>query len=200
VRSIIHTIGRALFHAGGWGVLTLSTLDSSPLVVPLGNDLLVLALCARYRERMPYYVAMATLGSLIGCFATDWASRKGQKAVKKFLPGKHFNLIRKLVKERAAWTLAVASILPPPFPFTGIVAGAAAFGYPRKKLFTVVAAARFVRFLIEGALAVHYGRWIVKQAESPVLEHVMLALLVISLAGSAISVYRWKHEQAAKTS
>ena len=179
---------------GGWGVLTLSTLDSSPLVVPLGNDLLVLALCARYRDRMLYYVAMATLGSLIGCFATDWVSRKGQKGLKKFLPGKRFNTIRMLVKERAAWTLAVASILPPPFPFTGIVAGAAAFGYPRKKLLTVVAAGRLVRFLIEGALAVHYGRWIVKQAESPLLEHVMLVLLVISLAGSAISVYRWKHE------
>src|SRR5579862_9449544 len=63
LRPVIRSIGRTLFHMGGWGVLTLSTLDSSPLFLPFGNDLLVLALCARYRDRMFYYVAMATLGS-----------------------------------------------------------------------------------------------------------------------------------------
>jgi membrane protein YqaA with SNARE-associated domain len=195
LRPIIRTVGRTLFHMGGWGIFTLSTLDSSPLFLPFGNDLLVLALCARYRDRMFYYVAMATLGSLIGCLATDWISRKGQKGLKKFLPGKRLASIRTFVKEHAAWTLAISSILPPPFPFTGIVAGAAAFGYPRKKLFTVIAGGRFLRFFIEGALAVHYGRWIVRQAESPLLEHVMLGLLVISIAGSAITIYRWNHER-----
>jgi hypothetical protein len=54
VRPIIHTIARALFHAGGLGLLTLGAFDSSPLVVPMGNDLLALALCARYHERMLY--------------------------------------------------------------------------------------------------------------------------------------------------
>ena len=47
MRPIIHIIARALFHAGGLGLLTLGAFDSSPLVVPMGNDLLVLALSAR---------------------------------------------------------------------------------------------------------------------------------------------------------
>ena len=50
---------------------------------------------------------------------------------------------------------------------------------------------RFVRFAIEGALAIHYGRWIIKQAESPLLDHVMVALIVISIGGSAFSIYQW---------
>lgn len=176
VRPIIHTIARALFHAGGFGLLTLGTLDSSPLVVPLGNDILVLALCARYHERMLYYVLMATAGSLIGSFLTDWISRKSESNQKKIFSGKRLASIREIVKKRAAWALVVASLLPPPFPFTGIAAAAAAFRYPRRKRFTFIGAGRFARFLIEGALALHYGRWIIKQAESPWLEHVMIAL------------------------
>ena len=192
MKPIIHIIARALFHAGGLGLLTLGAFDSSPLVLPLGNDLLLLALSARYHEHMFYYVAMATAGSLIGCFATDWISRKSESGQKKFVSGKHLDYIRKQVKTRAGWTLVVASLLPPPFPFTVLVAAAAAFRYPRYKLLSFVGVARFVRFAIEGALAIHYGRWIIKQAESPLLDDVMIALIVISIGGSAISIYRWK--------
>jgi membrane protein YqaA with SNARE-associated domain len=191
VRPFIHTIARVLFHAGGLGLLTLGAFDSSPLVVPMGNDLLVLALSARYHERVLYYVLMATAGSLIGCFATDWISRKSEGGQKKFVSGKHLDYIRKLVEKRAGWTLVVASLMPPPFPFTAFVAAAAAFRYPRTKLLGLVAVARFVRFAIEGALAIHYGRWIIKQAESPLLDHLMVALIVISIGGSAFAVYQW---------
>jgi membrane protein YqaA with SNARE-associated domain len=192
VRSIIHTIARALFHAGGLGLLTLGAFDSSPLVVPIGNDLLVLALSARYHEHMLYYAAMATAGSLIGCFATDWISRKSESGQKKFLSGKRLAYVRKQVEKRAGWTLVAASLMPPPFPFTAFVAAAAAFRYPRNKLLSFVGVGRFVRFAIEGALAIHYGRWIIKQAESPLLDHVMIALIVISIGGSAFSFYRWR--------
>jgi membrane protein YqaA with SNARE-associated domain len=192
VNPFIHTIARALFHAGGLGLLTLGAFDSSPLVVPFGNDLLVLALCARYHERVLYYVLMATAGSLIGCVATDWISRKGEKGLKKIVPGKQLRFIEKLVEKRAAWALVIASILPPPFPFTPFVAAAAAFRYPRAKLLGFIGVGRFVRFSIEAALAVHYGRWIIKQAEAPLLEHVMIALIVISILGSALSIYRWQ--------
>jgi len=157
----------------------------------VGNDLLLLALCARYHERAFYYVAMATAGSLLGCFTTDWISRKSEGKLAKYLPGKRLARLRKLVEKRAGWTLFAASVLPPPFPFTGIVAGAAALRYPRQKLFSVIAVGRFVRFAIEAALAVHYGRWIIRQARSALLEHIMIALIVISIAGSAYSIYDW---------
>ena len=191
MKPIIHVIARALFHAGGLGLLTLGAFDSSPLVVPFGNDLLVLALSARYHDRVLYYVAMATVGSLIGCFSTDWISRKSESGLKKFVSAKHLDYIRKLVGKRAAWSLVVASLMPPPFPFTAFVAAAAAFRYPRKKLFAFVGLGRLMRFAIEGALAIHYGRWIIKQAESPLLDHVMIALIVISIGGTAFSIFQW---------
>jgi membrane protein YqaA with SNARE-associated domain len=191
VRPIIRIIARALFRAGGFGLLTLGAFDSSPLVVPLGNDLLVLALSARYHERVLYYVVMATAGSLIGCLATDWISRKSESGQKKFVSGKRLEYVRKLVEKQASRALVVASLMPPPFPFTAVVAAAAAFRYPRNKLLSYVGVGRFVRFAIEAALAIHYGRWIIRQAESPWLEHVMIALIVISIGGSLFSIYQW---------
>jgi len=88
----------------------------------------------------------------------------------------------------------VASLMPPPFPFTAIVAAAAAFQYPRNKLLSFVGAGRFARFVIEGALAIHYGRWIIRQARSPILEDVMIALIVISIVASVISIYQWSEK------
>jgi hypothetical protein len=92
----------------------------------------------------------------------------------------------------------VASLMPPPFPFTPCVAAAAAFHYPRKKLFGFVAIGRSLRFLIEGGLAIHYGRWIVRQAQSPLLEHIMIAIMIISIVGSVFSVYQWSDDTHAK--
>jgi membrane protein YqaA with SNARE-associated domain len=191
VKPIIHIIARALFRAGGLGLLTLGAFDSSPLVVPMGNDLLVLALCARYHQRVLYYVLMATAGSLIGCFGTYWVSRKSESGLKKYVPGKYLTYIRKQVEKRAAGALVVASVMPPPFPFTAFVAAAAAFRYPRNKLLSFVGLGRMMRFAIEAALAIHYGRWIIRQAESSWLDHVMITLIVISFCASAFSIYQW---------
>jgi len=191
VKPIIHTIARALFHAGGLGLLTLGAFDSSLLVLPMGNDILVLALCARYHQRVLYYVLMATVGSLIGCLSTDWISRKSDSGLKKFVARKYLKYFQEQVEKRAAWTLVVASLMPPPFPFTAFVAAAAALKYPRTKLLFFVGVGRLMRFGIEGALAIHYGRWIIRQAESPLLAHVMIVLIVISIGGSAYSIYKW---------
>lgn len=187
----IRIISRALYRAGGMGLLTLGAFDSSPLVVPFGNDLLILALSARHHDRMIYYAIMATLGSLIGCFITDWLSRKGSDRLKKTSSGQRLGRVESLVQKNASWTLLSASLLPPPFPFTAVVAAAAASKYPRKKLLSFVAVGRFLRFLIEGGLAIHYGRWIIRQAKSPVLEDTMIALIIVAIAASIFSIYQW---------
>jgi membrane protein YqaA with SNARE-associated domain len=194
LKLTIRIIARALFRAGGLGLLTLGVLDSSPLVLPFGNDLLVMALCARYHDRVVYYVAMATAGSLIGCLITDWITRKSVGRLKKGKSVKHLDYIRTQVEKRAAWMVVVASVLPPPFPFTAIVAAAAAFGYPRIKLLSIVGLGRLLRFSIEAALAVHYGRWIIRQARSPLLDHVVIALIVISICATAFSIYLQSEE------
>jgi len=81
--------------------------------------------------------------------------------------------------------------MPPPFPFTPIVAAAGAFEYPRKKLLLVLAGARGARFLIVALLAQHYGRRLIRVIESPGFRWFVIGLILISLAGSAVVVHRW---------
>src|SRR5689334_23642439 len=122
-------------HLGGFGLLALGILDSSFLVMPLGNDLLIIALSARNHALMPYYAAMATAGSVLGCLLMDVVSRKGGEAgLEKRLPRKRLEYVKAKVEKKAGWALATAALLPPPFPFTPFVIAAAALKYPRKKL------------------------------------------------------------------
>jgi hypothetical protein len=62
-----------------------------------------------------------------------------------------------------------------------------------------ISVGRFLRFVIEGALAIHYGRWIIKQAQSQLLDRVMIALIVISICGSAFTIYQWNESRTRTT-
>jgi membrane protein YqaA with SNARE-associated domain len=161
--------------------------DSSFLTGPRGNDLLVVALSANNHPRMLYYVLMATVGSVLGCFVTDWISRKGEHQMENHVSRKRLTYIENHVAKRAGWALAVASLMPPPFPFTPFVAGAAAFEYPRKKLLGIIAIARFVRFLAEGLLAIHYGPQIIAVAKSRTFEDAIIAVVIIAIGASSFS-------------
>jgi len=189
-----------LVGLGGIGLILLGVLDSSFLVMPLGNDLLVIILTAQHRDLMPYYAAMATAGSLAGCLIMDIISRKGEEAfLEKHVSGRRLDYVRKKVKKGAGWALAAAALMPPPFPFTPFVIAAAAFQYPRKKLFSILGGARLVRFMVDGALALLFGRGVLRIARTPAFEIAIIALIAVSILASVISVYTWirKSRQAA---
>jgi hypothetical protein len=87
--------------------------------------------------------------------------------------------------------LIIASIAPPPFPFTPFVMAAAALQYPRPRMLAVVGAARMVRFTVLGVLAYFYGERIVHWAESDVVQGFLIGLVVLCVAGSVVSVAGW---------
>ena len=190
LKSIIRHLVRTFAHLGGPGVLALSALDSSPLFIPFGNDLLFIVMTARKHEMMTYYALMATAGSVLGCLLDDVLSRKGgEKALEKRWSSRRLATIKKYTGKRAAWALFVASLLPPPFPFTPFVAAAAALQYPRKKLLLAVSLARFVRFSIEGVLAIYFGsRLVLRLVRSPVMAYVIEGILLVSVVGSILSI------------
>jgi len=191
VKRFFHPFLVALFRAGGMGVFGLAILDSTFLILPLGIDLLLIALSAHSHTRMPYYAAMAALGSVAGCWTTDWLSRKGHGKLKEHVSRKHLKFFQDKMEKHAAWILAFASLMPPPFPFTPFVAGAAALKYPREKLLSVIGAARLLRFSIEGGLAIYYGTWLIRFAKSDTMEYTMIGVIVISALASIYSIYRW---------
>jgi membrane protein DedA with SNARE-associated domain len=191
MKGIFHAVALWVFHLGGLGLFIAGIIDSSPLTAPLANDFLVIALTASHPHRMPYYALMAAVGSVVGCFTVDVISRKGEAGIKQSFPSGRWKFIEKQFQKHAGWTTALACLMPPPFPFTPFVAAAAGTGYPRKKLLTLVGIVRFVRFAGEGVLAIFYGGSILSIAQSPTVQYTIIALIVIAVAGSAISIYAW---------
>ena len=188
-----------VFFAGFWklggaGLLILGVLDSSFIFAPLGNDLLVVAMTARSHSlgKMLYYAAMSTVGSVLGCLLVDVIFRKaGEEGLVKHLPRKRFEYVKRKVDKSAAWALVLASIAPPPFPFTPFIMATSALQYPRERELSLVAAARMFRFTVIGLLALRFGTKILRWADNDIVQYSMIALLILCVAGTGISIYGW---------
>jgi membrane protein YqaA with SNARE-associated domain len=192
VRALLTYLYQVLWRLNGLGLLLLGILDSSFLFLPFGNDLLLIAMAAREHARWPYFAAMAAAGSVLGSFITDAISRKGGEAgLERKFSRRRLEYVKKKITKDAGWTLGLAALMPPPFPFTPFVAAAAVLQYPRKKLLATVALGRLGRFAVEGLLAVLLGKKILRWAESPVMSYTVLGILALSLIGTGVSVYTW---------
>jgi membrane protein YqaA with SNARE-associated domain len=192
VQGLLRSVAGFFFSLGGFGLLLLGVLDSSFLFMPLGNDLLVVALTAQHHERFLYYALMATTGSVLGVAFTDWASRKGgQAGLEGEKKSRRIVYIERKVGERGGLAIGFAALMPPPFPFTPFVIVAAALQYPRKKLLAIIAGCRLLRFTAEGVLAMIYGRRIIEIAQLGWVQGLILALVAVSIAGSAYSILKW---------
>jgi membrane protein YqaA with SNARE-associated domain len=188
----IHQIFLALLHLGPAGLVILGVLDSSFLFLPIGNDLLLVALSLRHREQLPFFVVAAASGSAAGVFLLDLMARKaGEVGIQKIVSKRRFEFLKRKMSTRAGIAIALACIAPPPFPFTPVVATASAFNYPRWRLVAMVFGGRLVRFTIIGLLALTFGRQILAFVKTNVFLGVMIVIIVVSLVGSILSVRRW---------
>ena len=84
--------------------------------------------------------------------------------------------------------MGATAVLPPPFPLTPFVLTSGALGLDRRKFFLTLGAMRFLRFFAESLLAVIYGRHILSWLQSDVFGYVIGSLMVLALAGTAITI------------
>jgi membrane protein YqaA with SNARE-associated domain len=143
--------------AGGLGLFLIAFLDSSVLTFPVINDLLLIDLSVRYPARMPYYAAMATLGSVGGCLLLYYLARKGGEAMFHKYAGPRAKQIRAWINRNGFVSILVTALLPPPTPFKIFVIAAGALEMPVGTFVLGLLAARGFRFFAEGFLAVKYG-------------------------------------------
>jgi membrane protein YqaA with SNARE-associated domain len=192
MNHVLRALAVFFFSLGGLGLLLLGVLDSSFLFMPLGNDLLVVALTAAHPQRMLYYILMATAGSVAGVDFTRWVSAKGgRKGIEGDRKSGRIAYVERKVKEQGGIAIATAALMPPPFPFTPFIIVAAALQYPRKKMLAIIGGCRALRFVIDGSLALIFGRRIIRMAQSPWVQGFIIGLVVISMVGSTYSIYSW---------
>lgn len=183
-----------LIKFGGVGLLVFGILDSSFLFLPWGNDVLVVALTARHptTANALYYAAMSTVGSVVGCLLIDLTLRPlGAEGLQRHLSARRVQRVQNRVRDHGGLTLTLASLAPPPFPFTAFVMAAAALQYSRKRLLAVIGVTRMVRFTVLGLLALRFGESILKWSKNPIVQGLLVALIILSTVGSAASVYGW---------
>lgn len=143
---------------GGPGIFVIAFLDSSFISLPQINDILVVLMVTQHKSWMLYYAAMATLGSVAGCYAIYYlAERGGEAFLRKRLRAGQIERALALYKRHGVLALVIPALLPPPAPFKLFVLMAGVAEVPRMKFVLSIAAARGLRYVILGWLAIRYG-------------------------------------------
>lgn len=148
---------RIVAAMGGSGLFVVAFLDSSILSFPFVTDALVIELSFRRPARMPYYTAMAALGSLAGCIWLYLLAKKGGEAYFHRHTSGRAEKVRRWVDRNAFLSVAVPAILPPPFPFKVFILAEGVFQVPLRTFVLALLLGRGLRYLTEGILAVRYG-------------------------------------------
>jgi membrane protein YqaA with SNARE-associated domain len=199
VSGVINAVQEWASELGGVGLFIIALLDSSFLSFPQVNDLLIIVLSTKYPERMPYYAAMTTVGSIIGCYLLYGVARRGGEVfLRKRLKGPYVDRAIALYQRHGLLAVVVPALLPPPVPFKVFVllAGAAAVSPVRFGL--AVGIGRGIRYFGQGYLAVLYG----EQAAEFMKQYgaelgIGLALTAILIGVAVFFLRKRKHGSAA---
>lgn len=185
---------RFMLRLGMPGLFLMSALDSSFLVLPFGNDLLLIALVSSNRESLIWlaYVVVSAAGSVLGVFVIDLLMRKaGEKGLERFVSERKVERWKKKLENKLGITVFVATLLPPPFPFTPVIMTASALQCSRKKLFGAVFVGRLIRFAAEAVLALYFGRQLIAYINSDVVAYFVYGLIAVAAILSTLSLLRW---------
>ncbi|MGB8480348.1 MAG: hypothetical protein WCE63_16180 [Acidobacteriaceae bacterium] len=183
-----------LFHLGYLGPFVLGILDSSFLVLPFGNDLLVVGLIAHHHAGFFFYVFSAACGSTVGVILLAKVARKfGEEGIRKVAGQKQFDKLKKKIGDRSGVAVAIGCLAPPPFPFTMVIAASSALGYSLWRVATINFVSRAVRFTVLGLLAIKFGTAILRIAKSPAFVWSMVVFIALCLIASGFSIRHWVH-------
>ncbi|HVB33155.1 MAG TPA: VTT domain-containing protein [Patescibacteria group bacterium] len=167
---------------GGLGLFVIGFFDSSILSFPFVNDLLLIQFTIHDPRLMPYYVMMATLGSLAGCYWLYFLAKKGGAAMYRRSAGSRAERIHGWVQRYKFLSVAIPSILPPPFPFKPFVLAAGLFQIPLESFTLALVIGRGLRYTIEGLLAVYFGQQAGRFFVENKLEFILLVIVTIGVS------------------
>jgi len=179
---------------GVLGLFLLGVCDSSFLFLPFSNDLLLIALVIRGRNSWQWviYAFAAALGSVVGVTLVDMVMRKaGKEGLEKFVGLRRLERVQGKIESSGVWTVFLATLLPPPFPFTAAIAAASALQIARRKMLSVVFAGRLVRYTLVSLLALYFGRRLLRYIRSDYVDYFVYSLIVLAVIGTVLTVRKW---------
>lgn len=199
-----HPVWTWIHRFGGPGLILLGIIDSSVIPVPGSVDVLVIVLSAQHRGWWWYYAFMAVVGAVIGGYLTyRLAEKGGEETLEKKIGKNEAEKVYRRFEKRGFGTIAVAAVLPPPFPLVPVLMAAGVLQYPRKHFMAALATGRAVRFFGLAYLAHIYGNVIVHWL-SRYYKPALYGLLILAGLGAVTLVvylkwYRPKKQREEKT-
>ena len=185
MKSFVTWIYAFAVAIGGPGLFTVAFLDSSFISLPQINDILVVLMVTHNKAWMPYYAAMATLGSIVGSYVIYYLAQRGGEAfLRRRLRAGPAERALALYKRHGILALIVASLLPPaPFKAFVLIAGVA--GVRPLTFIVTIATGRGIRYLALGVLAIWYGDVALELMRTRGRD-VALVLVVLIVLGAAV--------------
>ena len=176
-----------MFHLGGIGLIPLGLLDNSPIPLPGIMDVATILLAGRQQKLWLYYAVMATVGSVLGGFATYRLARKGGKeALERRFTRRKVDKVCDIFERWGFSAIAIPAFLPPPMPMVPFLLAAGAMQYPARKFLVALTLGRISRYMALGYLAARYGRQIIAfiaKHGHPVVVGILLLLVAAAAAG-----------------
>jgi len=191
VRTWLQKLLEWLEAYGPLGLFGISLVDSIGIPLPGGPDAVMILLSANAPSMMWVYALAATTGSAIGCTMLYLIARRGGAvALNRVTPAKR-DKIENLLGRYDLVAVMVPAVLPPPFPFKPFVLCAGVFRLKTWRFLTAIFIGRFVRFLVEGWLAIEFG----EDAARIIRQHgwkVLIAVAVLVLGIFALNFFRMR--------
>jgi membrane protein YqaA with SNARE-associated domain len=191
LNSLSNWIYGVALALGGPGLFVVAFLDSSFISLPLINDVLVVLRVRQNPAWMGYYVLMATLGSIAGCYVIYYLAEKGGETfLRKRLKEDRISRALAAYRRHGLLALMVPALLPPPAPFKLFVLLAGLAEVSAVKFVLAVGIARGARYLGLGLLVIWYGDEAQKLMETRDRE---VATWIVALIITAVScAWLWK--------
>jgi membrane protein YqaA with SNARE-associated domain len=175
------------------GIGILAVLDSTFFFfLPFALDAVLIISISRNPHWMPFYVLITIVGSMIGSLITYFLMRKAsEETLERTIPKRKLRMVKRKIEKGGFVGLVIASLLPPPFPFTPFVIAAAVSDLSGKKTFAYIFSGRTIRYFLEGFLALIFGPQILGLIESRGFKMFMLGLFVVALLGTVLTIFKW---------
>ena len=183
---------------GGPGLALIAFLDSSFLSFPEVVDILMMGLVAKYPERLVWYAALPTIGSVAGAYVIYALARRGGEAfLRRRLSERHVQRAFAMFRKYGLWAIAIPSIMPPPVPFKIFILAAGAARVKPRDFLIAVTLGRAVRYFGEAALAAWYGEAALASLEWFLEEHaaaILWTMLALTI-GTVLWIWRSRRQR-----
>jgi len=192
MRGFFDWVRGAAEKLGGPGLGLIAFLDSSFLSFPEVVDILMVGLIAKYPDRMLWYAAWPTVGSIAGAYIIYAMARRGGEAfLRRRLHERHVDRAFALFRKYGLLVVAIPSILPPPVPFKIFILAAGAARVKPLDFLIAITLGRGVRYFGEALLAAWYGEAALARMESFLHDHGMTVLWVVVALTVGAGLWMW---------